>query len=53
MDLSAEAAAAWWGMREVRPMPRPQWGKTRAHGALGDEISSTEQETKVREEQVV
>ena len=29
-------------------MPGPQWGKTESHGALGDEISSTEQEAKVR-----
>lgn len=48
LDLSAEAAAAWVGMGEVRPMPGPQWGKTESHGALGDEISSTEQEAKVR-----
>lgn len=29
-------------------MPGPQWGKTESHGALGDEISSTEQEARVR-----
>lgn len=27
-------AAAWVGMREVRPMPGPQWGKTESHGAF-------------------